>query len=107
MEFVCLLFFMGRVVAQAVSCRPPSSAARVRPQVRSCGISGGQSGTGARFLRVVELPLLIIPLNTPHLSSSSGAGIIGQIVADVPTQSHSTPRIIIIVLKFSKVGAKN
>jgi hypothetical protein len=39
----------GRVMAQAVSRRLPTAAASVRALVRSCGICGGQSGTGGRF----------------------------------------------------------
>jgi hypothetical protein len=36
--------YLGRVIAQAVSRRIPTAAARVRAQVRSYGICGGQSG---------------------------------------------------------------
>jgi hypothetical protein len=62
----------GRAIAQAVSRRLPTAAAWVRAQVRSCGISGGQSGTGAGFLRVLRLPLPIrIPPIVPQSSSSS------------------------------------
>jgi hypothetical protein len=44
----------------------PTAAARVRSQVRSCGISGGQSGTGAGFLRVLRFPLpILIPPTAP------------------------------------------
>jgi hypothetical protein len=43
-------------------CDGPGS----RP-IRSCGICGGQSGTGAGFLRVLRFPLpAIIPPNFPH-----------------------------------------
>jgi hypothetical protein len=59
----------GRAVAQAV--------ARVRARARTCGIYGGQRGTGTVFLRVLPFPLPIIPPIAPH-SSSSGAGTIGQ-----------------------------
>jgi hypothetical protein len=51
--------------------RLPTAAARVRSQVRSCGICGGQSGTEAGFLLVLRFPLpILIPPTTPHSSSS-------------------------------------
>jgi hypothetical protein len=72
----------GRAIAQAVSRQVPTAAARVRAHVRSCGICGGQIGTGAGFLRVLRFPLpMLIPAAAPH--SSSGAGTIGELVADV------------------------
>jgi hypothetical protein len=55
----------GLAVAQAVSRRLRTTAARVRAQVRSRGICGGQSSTGAGFLRVFQLSLPIIPLTPP------------------------------------------
>jgi hypothetical protein len=68
---------MGRDIAQAVSHRLPTAVARVRAQVRSCRICGGQSGTGADFLQVLQFPLsILIPPTAPHSSSSSGAGTI-------------------------------
>jgi hypothetical protein len=58
--------FRGRVIAQAVSRWLPTAAARVLERVRSCGIYGGQSGTGAGFLRVLMFPLPIyIPTVAP------------------------------------------
>jgi hypothetical protein len=36
-------------MAQAVSRRPLNTKARVRSRVSTCGICGGQSGTGTRF----------------------------------------------------------
>jgi hypothetical protein len=40
---------LGRAMSQAVSRRPLTAEARVRPLVSPCGICGGQSGTGTRF----------------------------------------------------------
>jgi hypothetical protein len=63
---------LGRVIAQAVSRRLLSAAARDRARVRSCGICGRQSGTGVGFLQVLRVPLPIrIPLIAPQSSSSS------------------------------------
>jgi hypothetical protein len=60
----------GRATAQAVSRRLPTTAARVPAQVKSCGICGGHSGTGAGFLRVLRFPLtILLPLIAPHSSS--------------------------------------
>jgi hypothetical protein len=42
----------------------PSAAARVRVRP-ACGVCGGQSGTGAGFLRVLRFPLPIIPQISP------------------------------------------
>jgi hypothetical protein len=57
----------GRAIAQTVSRRFPTARTRVRSQVRSCGICGGQSGSGAGFLRVLQCPLpIIIPPNAPY-----------------------------------------
>jgi hypothetical protein len=47
----------GRAIVQVVSRRLPTTAARVRAHVKLCGIYGGQSGTGADFLRVLRFPV--------------------------------------------------
>jgi hypothetical protein len=62
------------------SRRLPTAAARVRAWVITCGIYGGERGTGERFLRVLRYPLPIIPPTAPRSSStsSSGASTIGQ-----------------------------
>jgi hypothetical protein len=75
-----------RARAQAFSRRLPTTAARVRARVRSCGIFVRQGGIGAGFLPLLRLPLLIlIPLLHSHRYLSSGTGIIGQLIADVPS----------------------
>jgi hypothetical protein len=81
-----------RAVAQAVSRRLPTAAARLRAQVRSCGICGGQSGTGQVFTEYFGFPSQFSfhrLLHTHHLSS--GAGTVGQLVADVPSGLSLTP----------------
>jgi hypothetical protein len=77
-----------------INRRFPTAAARVRAQVRSCVICGGQSGTVAGFLRVLRFPPpILIPPTAPHSSSSIStvAGTVGQIVADVPSGLSPTP----------------
>jgi hypothetical protein len=63
---VILSVIHGHAIAQAISHWLPTAAAQVRSQVRSCKICGGQSGTGAGFLRVLRfpLPILIPPIAT-------------------------------------------
>jgi hypothetical protein len=55
---------LGRAVAQAVSRWLRTAAARVRLRA-AYGVCGGQSGTVADFLRVLRLPLPIIPPISP------------------------------------------
>jgi hypothetical protein len=45
----------------------PTAEARVRSQVRVCGIYGAHSGTVAGFLRVLRFPMLILILVTVPL----------------------------------------
>jgi hypothetical protein len=81
---------MGRAVAQTVSRRVPTTAARIQSQVRSCGICGEQSGSGTGFLHVLQFPLpILIPPNA--LYSSTGVDTICEIVADVPRGHSLTP----------------
>jgi hypothetical protein len=48
---------IGRTIAQAVSRWLPTAAVRVRAPVKSCGICGGQRGTGIGFLQVLRFSL--------------------------------------------------
>jgi hypothetical protein len=74
-----------RTIAQAISRRFPTGAARVRARVRSCGICGGKCGTGASFLQVLQFTLPIFIPTTASQSPSSGAGR-----STKWTQSHPT-----------------
>jgi hypothetical protein len=61
--------------------------------VCSCGICGGQSGTGSSFLRVLQFPLpIFIPLISPKSPSSIIWGWYNRtIVATVPSELSLTP----------------
>jgi hypothetical protein len=92
-----LLTLKGCAIAQAVSRWLPTAAAQVRARVWSCGICGGQSGTGAGFLRVLRFPL---PIFIPLISPQSPSSIIWRwyntpIVAAVPSGLSLTPLTII------------
>jgi hypothetical protein len=85
----------GRAIAQAVSRWLPTAADRLRSQVKSCGICGGQSGTGAGFLRVLRFPLPILIAPTGPHSSSIIRGRYNRPNSGRRTkwtQSHPTPR---------------
>jgi hypothetical protein len=71
--FLCYSNF-GRAIAQAVSRRLPTAAARVRVWVRLCGICGGQSDTWTGFLRVVRFPL---PIRVPPIATQSSYTVWG------------------------------
>jgi hypothetical protein len=64
---VVSLWCFGLAIAQRRCRQLPSAATRVRSQVRSCGIFGGQSGPGARFLQVIRFLLpILIPSTASH-----------------------------------------
>jgi hypothetical protein len=65
----------GRAIAQAVSRRLPTGAARVRARVRWCGICGGESGTGPGFLRVLRF---LLPVFIPPIAPQSPPSIISS-----------------------------
>jgi hypothetical protein len=72
---------LGRAIAQAVSRRLPTAAARVQTRVWSCGILWWTNvALVAGFLRTLWFPLPIyIPSASPQSSSlSPEAGTIGQ-----------------------------
>jgi hypothetical protein len=60
----CILNHEGQAIDQVVSRWLPTSPARVRARVRSCGICSGQNDTGLGFLLVLwfPLPILILPM---------------------------------------------
>jgi hypothetical protein len=72
--------FAGRAIAQAVSRRLPTAAARVQTRVGTWDFVMDESGAGAGILRELQFPLPIyIPSCSPQSSSlSPEAGTIGQ-----------------------------
>jgi hypothetical protein len=85
----------GCAIAQAVSRQLLTAENRVRTRDWSCGICGGQSGTGEGFLLVFlfssQFALHRLAHNHHHYLSS-GAGTIGQTVAAVPSGLSLTSR---------------
>jgi hypothetical protein len=86
----------GHAITQMVCHRLPTAAARVPSQVRISGVCGGQSGTGAGFLRILQFPLpILIPPTAPYSSSPIVRGWYYRSVSGRRTkwtQSHPTPR---------------
>jgi hypothetical protein len=87
----------GRAIAQAVSRWLPTTVARVLARVLSSRICGGESGTGADFLRVLRFPL---PILIPPIALLSPSSIIWgcynrPVVAAVPSGLSLTPLKII------------
>jgi hypothetical protein len=78
LSFTVLLSCIGRptlrqtsstkcLMVQTVSGQLSTAAARIRTQVRSCGICGGQNGTRGGFLQVFRFPLsILIPSTAPY-----------------------------------------
>jgi hypothetical protein len=95
---------VGRAIAQAVSCWLPTATARTRARVRSCGICGEQSGTGAGFVQVLGFSLpIFIPSNAPQSPSSIIWGWYNRpVVAAVPSGLSLTPLSIYIYIYIER-----
>jgi hypothetical protein len=73
--------------------RTESKWEKVRARVRSCGICGGQSGTGVGFLQVLRFPL---PVFIPPIAPQAPSSVIWDwynrpIIAAVPSALSLTP----------------
>jgi hypothetical protein len=73
----------GRAIAKPVSRQLPIAEAPVQSQVISCGICGGQNGTGASFCLALWFlqPILVLP-TAPHSSSSIIWGWYNRSISD-------------------------
>jgi hypothetical protein len=81
--------FLGRAIAQAVSHRLPTTAARVRAQIRSCCIWRWGKFSQENFGFPCQFSFHRLLHTRHHLSS--GAGTRGQTAADVPSGLSLTP----------------
>jgi hypothetical protein len=71
-----------------------SKYTKIKRKSRTCGMCGGQSGTGSGLLRVFRFPLPILITPTAplvHTRLSTAAGTICQIVAEVQSGLCLTP----------------
>jgi hypothetical protein len=90
-----LTAWVGLAIPQAVSIRLPTATAPVQPRARSSGICGGQSDTGAGYLRVLRFPLpILIPPTAPNSSSFIIRAWYNRPISSLRTkwtQSHPNP----------------
>jgi hypothetical protein len=91
---------LSLAIAQVISRRLPTALPRVRSQVRSRGICGIQSGTGAGFLRVLRSPLsVLLPSNGPYPSIIRGwyrrpiSGRRNKWIQSHPTARKKRPKV--------------
>jgi hypothetical protein len=69
----CIKLGVQNLSLTVVSHRLTTVVALVQSQVKSCGICGEPSGTGAGFLRVLPFPQpILIPPNALHSSNTRG-----------------------------------
>jgi hypothetical protein len=60
----------SHVIARSVSRRLPTSEARLRSKIRSCGNCGENGGTGSDFFGVLRFALPVIPPTAPIFISN-------------------------------------
>jgi hypothetical protein len=77
-------------MVQVVGRRPLTAETRVRARVGSCGICGGQSGTGTGFLEVLRFTLVSLFHRGSPYSLSSGGRLQDMLVAAF-LRHHLTP----------------
>jgi hypothetical protein len=102
--FTYQVSWRGLAIAQAVSCQLPTTEGRDWSQDKSCGICGGQSGTGAGFLRALQFVLpIFIPPNA-SFSSIKQEWYIKPICGRRTEWKNLTPLREIIIKSLMKIG---
>jgi hypothetical protein len=92
---------LGHAIAQEVSHWIPAAAAWFDPKSDHMGSVVGKMALGQIFSEYFSFPCQLSFHQTPYSQHHlpSGAGIIGQIVADVPSGLSPTPTQEIIIKK--------
>jgi hypothetical protein len=89
-------------IDQGVSSLISTTAARLRSQVKSCGICGGQSGARVGFFQVLRLPLPIPTPPTARYSSSIQISSLNKLYKTEVQLWES--RLLMWVFFISRVG---